>query len=331
MKKTLKAFTLIELIIVMAIMTILMAAIMQMMKPIRATYVDSTLYESQRTTQTGIVKYISESLRYATDVGIYTQGASNNEYDVSKRVTTSHSFSSTADAEDAVLKFKAKTGITDDKLIRVITIDNKNDYTYGGKKFNGRLLISRPVTSSTGSTTSTNIKNADVIGTGEGYARLALGSAYYGLHSFSINVMPDGEMKELNVNLPYVPAVTSTDPVTGVVTIVTPAKSAYTVNDYVFTANNNLKIVVSSVTESAIDKTGNTVEKANIDNKDAVGNRHLTYVATDGYVDCLNAGIGGGVLDVNCVKMTGTGANKKPAGTSTNGEMTYIVYAVSPF
>ena len=338
MKKTFKAFTLIELIIFMAILTILMAAIMQMMKPIRATYVDSTLYEAQRSTQSGIVKYISESIRYATDVGIYTQGASNNEYDVSKRVTTSHAFS--GDAEAAVIKFKKETGVTDDKLIRVITIDNKNEYTYGGKKFKGRLLVSRPVTTSTDNTTSTTIQNADIIGAGAGNSRLALGAAYYGSHSFSINVMPDGEMKELNVNLPYVPAVTSTDPATGVtttdpvtgaVTIVTPAKPAYTVNDYVFTANNNLKIVVSSVTEAAIDSTGNTVEKANIENKDAAGNKKFTYVSTDGYVDCLNAGVGGGVLDVNCVKMTGTGASKKPAGTSTDGEMTYIVYAVSPF
>lgn len=331
MKKTLKAFTLVELIIVMAIMSILMIAIMQLMKPIRATYVDSTLYETQRTTQSGIIKYISESIRYATDIGIYTQGASNNEYDVSKRVTTSHSFSSTADAEDAILKFKAETGVTDDKLIRVITIDNKTNYTYGNKQFNGRLLVSRPVTSSTDNTTSTNIKNADVIGTGEGYARLALGSAYYGLHSFSINVIPDGELKELNVNLPAVAAVTQADPVTGAVTVVTPAKPAYTVNDHVYTANNNIKIVVSSVTQAAIDKTGNTVEKANIDNKNAAGNNPLTYVATDGYVDCLNAGVGGGVLDINCIKMTGTGAAKKPAGTVTNGEKTYIVYAVSPF
>ena len=73
--KKIKGFTLIELIIVMAIMTILMAAIMQMMKPIRSTYLDSTFYESQRNTQNGMVQYLTESLRYATNLGIYNQNA----------------------------------------------------------------------------------------------------------------------------------------------------------------------------------------------------------------------------------------------------------------
>ena len=52
------------LIIVMAILTMLMAAIMQMFKPIRETYVDATLYENQRTVQNGVIQYISESVRY---------------------------------------------------------------------------------------------------------------------------------------------------------------------------------------------------------------------------------------------------------------------------
>ena len=69
--RKLKGFTLLELIIVMAILTILMAAIMQMFKPIRETYVDATLYESQRAAQNGIITYIGESVRYSTDLAIY--------------------------------------------------------------------------------------------------------------------------------------------------------------------------------------------------------------------------------------------------------------------
>lgn len=323
MKKTLKAFTLIELIMVMAIMTILMAAIMQLMKPIRATYVDSTLYEAQRTTQSGIVKYITESVRYATDVGIYTPGVVYKEYNTSKRTTKTLTF--TGDVEQAVINFKQRTGIKDDKLIRVITIDNKNPYTYGDKQLLGRLLVSRPATTSTGETKSTTLKNAATIGTGDGYARLALGPAYYGSHSFSINVVPDGETKKLDVDLPAVPA--KYDPLTG--SIIKPGKSAYKVNDHTYENNNAIKVVVSSITEAAIDKTGNTVEKSDI--KNASSNPSLTYVATEGYIDCLNAGVNGGVLDSRFMKMTGTGATLKPNGTVTNGEMTYIVYAVSPF
>ena len=75
MKKLLKGFTLIELIVVMAILSILVTGIMQMFKPIRETYIDSALTESRRNTQTGVVTYIAESLRFATDVGIYNSVA----------------------------------------------------------------------------------------------------------------------------------------------------------------------------------------------------------------------------------------------------------------
>ena len=72
MNKKFKGFTLIELIAVMAILVILMAAIMNMFKPIRETYVDATLYESQRTAQNGVVQYIAESVRYSHSLGLYT-------------------------------------------------------------------------------------------------------------------------------------------------------------------------------------------------------------------------------------------------------------------
>ena len=70
-RKILKGFTLIELIVTMAIMSILMAAIMQMFKPIRETFVESTMLENRRASQNGVITYITESVRFATDIGIY--------------------------------------------------------------------------------------------------------------------------------------------------------------------------------------------------------------------------------------------------------------------
>lgn len=201
-KIIIKGFTLVELIIVMAIMAILMAAIMQMMKPIRRTYVDSTLYEAQRNTQTGITSYLSESVRYATNLGIYTQNktgsykvgsvdvTSRNVTDVTKAVeyflddvsglTFANAISDPADRVKAVA---AATEIRNHlvPLVQVITIDNKNGvYEYNGEYYTGRIVRKK------GSAAITT--NAEKAGTDE--ARLALGASYYGKSNFSIQVNP---------------------------------------------------------------------------------------------------------------------------------------------
>lgn len=173
--KKIKGFTLIELIIVMAIMTILMAAIMQMMKPIRSTYLDSTFYESQRNTQNGMVQYLTESLRYATNLGIYNQNAG---------ATTLTS---------AINDFKAATGITDESQIKIITIDNKTAYTYNNETCYGRIIKSKALVAPATSYT----EDAAKAGTTQG--RLALGNAYYGPYNYSINVVLTGT--ELKVSI----------------------------------------------------------------------------------------------------------------------------------
>lgn len=174
MKKT-KGFTLIELIIVMAVMSILMVGIMQLMKPIRSTFVDSTYYESERNTQSGIATYIAESVRYATNLGIYTEGKSNSGASASDLPSVSN-------VVDAITQFKTDTGITDDSKINVITIDNKTAYTYNNGKYHGRLVRTKAAPA-TGFTA-----NASKAGTTE--ARLALGDAYYGENTYSIGVTP---------------------------------------------------------------------------------------------------------------------------------------------
>ncbi|MGN1137313.1 MAG: type II secretion system protein [Oscillospiraceae bacterium] len=152
MKKA-KGFTLIELIIVMAILSILMVGIMQMMKPIRNTFVDSTYYEAQRNTQNGIVTYLSESLRYATNLGIYNEQAG------------------ITNLNDALNEFETLTEITDRSKYNVITINNKDPFTYNNETCYGRIVRSKDVTAGT--------------------SRLALGDAYYGKYTYSINVEVD--------------------------------------------------------------------------------------------------------------------------------------------
>ena len=161
--KKIKGFTLIELVIVMAILSFLMLGIMQMMKPIRATYIDSVYYESQRNTQNGIIAYLSENLRYANNVGIYSGGSVGN----------------------AINDFKnnvVKNHYTDSE-IHVITIDNSTAYTYNGTTgFHGRVVVNKP--NAAGYTTT----NADTPATIS--ARVALSEAYYGAFSYSISLKP---------------------------------------------------------------------------------------------------------------------------------------------
>lgn len=163
--KKIKGFTLIELIIVMAILSILMAGIMQMMKPIRSTFIDSTYFEMQRNTQNGMITYLSESLRYADNIGIYTSGSVANAINDFK--------TNVAPATPALA----------DSQIHVITIDNKMDYTYNGTTgFRGRIVVNKPTA------TGYNAMWADNPSTAS--ARVALSEAYYGACSYSISVQP---------------------------------------------------------------------------------------------------------------------------------------------
>lgn len=154
--KQFKGFTLIELIIVMAVMSILMVGIMQMVKPIRNTYVDATYYESQRNTQNGIATYIGESLRYATNMGIYTEGVTGGVSSLS----------------DALTKFETTSEITDRSKYNILIIDNNAAYKFNNADCYGRVLRSKTVSTSSCTT------------------RLALGEAYYGKYTYSINLDP---------------------------------------------------------------------------------------------------------------------------------------------
>lgn len=168
--KKIKGFTLLELIIVMAVMTILMVGIMNMFRPIRAVYVDATLYESQRTAQNGMVQYITESTRYATNLALDNKAAK---------------------LEDAVKEFAKKlddkyTWVTGhEEIIEVLYVDNATDVNFNNRDFRGRLYRCSAYVEKTG-LYSYNIKHTDKISALK--PRLALGSAYYGPYTYSISL-----------------------------------------------------------------------------------------------------------------------------------------------
>jgi prepilin-type N-terminal cleavage/methylation domain-containing protein len=135
MRKKLNGFTLIELIIVMAILAIMMAAIMKFFEPIRMVYNDATYYEQRRTVTNSMVKYTTESIRYAKYIGIY------NQNEVGARGANSE-----ANALAAASMFQTSMGgssmIPATATVNVIELNYFNDYTeglYNNKAYFGRL------------------------------------------------------------------------------------------------------------------------------------------------------------------------------------------------
>lgn len=184
MKRKLKAFTLVELIVVMAIMSILMLALMQMFKPIRETYVDSTQYEAQRTAQNGVVQYITESVKYATDMGIYNDGVSSAH----AAVQTFADAYCISHAVDPTKVADVKKEI--EYYAEVIVIDNTT--THYSKHFTGRLLR-RKVNYSTPQTwtnPSFNSNDAKTVNVASKW-RTALSESYYGENTYYITLDTD--------------------------------------------------------------------------------------------------------------------------------------------
>ena len=187
MKIKLKGFTLVELIVVMAIMSILMVAIMNMWKPIRDTYVDSTQYEAQRTAQNGVVQYITESVRFATDMGIYTSDKVDNVSTAVEKFADEYiTANSITDTND---KARAKEAIQ--RSAEVLIIDN-SDYTYGGKTWYGRILRRKFIADSSISNVNYPYKTKQITDDAEDVSksecRMALGAAYYGENNYSISL-----------------------------------------------------------------------------------------------------------------------------------------------
>lgn len=203
--KKIKGFTLVELIIVMAILAILMTAIIQLFKPIRDTYVDATLYESQRTTQNGVVTYISESIRFATDLGLYssTKSASSTADKAVDEFTKKYidkygvDPSKTTDVKKAIKK-NAQIIVIDNP--KIDTTDRSNPsknpkaYLFNNRYYTGRILRRKLPGNETSvvEPTGTDIAKSSQAP----YWREALGSAYYGDRDYYVSFDVSGAVSD---------------------------------------------------------------------------------------------------------------------------------------
>ena len=66
--KKLKGFTLVELIIVIALMSVLMVMVGLILKPISQVFSDTASYTKDRQVMDGIAQYLDESIKYADNI-----------------------------------------------------------------------------------------------------------------------------------------------------------------------------------------------------------------------------------------------------------------------
>lgn len=189
MKSKFKGFTLVELILVMAIMSILMLAIMNMFKPVREIYVDSTQYEAQRTAQNGVIQYITESVKFSTDMGIYNDSVSSASTAVdnfSKAFCINNNITDASGTAIAPYNATELNSIKDEikKYVDIMIIDNSTAHNYSGKNYTGRIIRRKiPATPSASIPTDPALTSA-----ANDNWRIALGEAYYGGNTFSISI-----------------------------------------------------------------------------------------------------------------------------------------------
>lgn len=182
--KKLKGFTLIEMIVVMAIFTGVLTAILQLMDPVTAAFNDSTVYESQRTVENGIISYITENVRYANKVTVCDQNVttSNYMYNGSPKSMT------ISDEAKAVQYFCEKNNIDMSKSeemekIQVIRIDRSTSYDGSFGRLIRRNGWNPSKSSFSGSMSESVVNTYD---TKELY--MAMGSAYYNHQSYIITI-----------------------------------------------------------------------------------------------------------------------------------------------
>lgn len=301
MKRKLNGFTLVELIVVMAVMSILMVAIMRMFQPIRNTYVESTQYVAQRTAQNGVIQYITESVRYSTDLGIYDTGKSITSasaavddfikaYCINKNITDA-SGNAVAPYNDSGELNSIKNEIK--KYAEIIIIDNKTNHKYGSKNYTGRLIRRKfPLTPS-----ATVPADPSLVSSATADWRIALSESYYGSNSFFINLTVNDSNNDG----------TSDDGMLNVAVV--------------STKNSKRDISKASQEDIITDIYGNDYKTTNGTIQSKISNNQI--LTTKGGVLCRNVTASSnhgvtkqGIFDVS----------KYSGSSATNGSKTYIVF-----
>ena len=188
--KKLKAFTLVELLVAIAVFCILMTGIMQMVEPVSKTATNAKVMNDQRNVENAIVRYIGENLRVATNLYIVEGG------------TPQAAVKKFLDAKPVDIYGKE---INDESKVSVIAFDGSEIYEYpndndphtNDKGYGGRLISKIDGETLTESPFSQDDDDCQEDGSGTYY--IALGQGYYQQGDYYLNVELDGKMLNLSV------------------------------------------------------------------------------------------------------------------------------------
>lgn len=192
--KKLKAFTLIELIIVIAIFGIIMGGIMQLFAPIHETATNAQVVNNQQNVENSIVEYLGSRLRYSTNLLIVQQGAQVGTINVTNAET----------AIDALFAFgpvNSKGRLLDSDAnrycVNVICFDGKNAYSYGNKNYYGRLVSSLETRDSSSPARSTTLNFSNTKQDGSVPQYIVFNNAYYSTSNCYLTIRLSGDNLKL--------------------------------------------------------------------------------------------------------------------------------------
>lgn len=207
MKKTLKAFTLIELIVVIAILGILMAGIMRMYSPVQSLYSDSQAISNSQSVENAIAGYIVNNTRNATNLWVYTDMASADAaiqdfLDKGPSVVVKD----TTTGSPTYGRMIGRTAVKED--IYCICVNHATDYTVDGNAVasNNKAFRGRLVSKVKGSTASCSETQSAFKYDGTSGSYMVFGSAYYGTADYFVkldNISASG--MEVSVRTEYYP------------------------------------------------------------------------------------------------------------------------------
>lgn len=139
-----KGFTLIELIVSMAILSILMTAVFAMFSPVNKFYVNTDNIDKRFTASNGIMNYISENIRYSKCIYIFAGVDDINN----KKLEDSTS------SKGHIYEFFMSDAGLDSSLsgdlekVQVISLENGGTNTFNGKSYYGRVYRTKGLSAS---------------------------------------------------------------------------------------------------------------------------------------------------------------------------------------
>ncbi len=184
--KKFKAFTLIELIVAIAIFGILMAGVVRMIAPINSAAVSAKVVNNQQSVENSITQYLGENLRYATNLVIIEDGSTIDGVTVNtaeKAITAFYKFGPMDEDGNTII-----SGTNSNPKVNVICFNgDPATFTFSNKQYGGRIISSIDNHGTLDMTPANGKIKSD--GTENQY--LAFGNAYYGPGDYALKVRKD--------------------------------------------------------------------------------------------------------------------------------------------